>query len=220
MDLTNGPDPSGRDTEGPRLERLVLGPWATNCYIISDPTSQEATIVDPAADPDKIVNAVASYKPRQILLTHGHMDHSGAVASLKGRLGLPVGLHRLDAGLAQIVPDLELKDGGKLSLGQMTITVLHTPGHTPGSLTFLVGNDALVGDLIFPGGPGATRTPIDFGVILRSITAKILPLPEKTRLHPGHGDGLNVARARQEVSAFLCRPAKANLCGEVHWTDG
>ncbi|MGQ9677299.1 MAG: MBL fold metallo-hydrolase [Chloroflexota bacterium] len=203
----------------PHVQRLVVGPFGTNCYIVRCPVTDEAVIIDPAANPDLIVKTVADCKPQRILLTHGHMDHVGAVTAVKARLGLPVGLHRLDAGLAQIAPDFALENEAKLPLGQLAISVMHTPGHTPGSVTFLVGREAFVGDLIFPGGPGVTRTPVDFDRILKSITGRILTLPPDTRLHPGHGEGLTVAKAREEVADFLRRPAKPHLCGEVRW-DG
>ncbi len=201
----------------PIVERLIIGAFGTNCYLVRDPATAETVIVDPAADAEMIASKVAPFKPRIILLTHGHVDHVGAVRALKSKLGLPVGLFPLDAGLAQITPDVPLKEGEPIPLGQLTITVLHTPGHTPGSVTFVVQKDAFVGDLIFPGGPGSTRTPADFDHILRSITGKILPLPPETRLHPGHGDGLTVAQAREEVAGFLHRPARAHLCGDVRW---
>lgn len=201
----------------PLVERLIVGPWATNCYVVRCPVSAKAVIIDPAADADIIERTAADSRPERILLTHGHIDHIGAVAALKRRLGIPVGMHRLDAGLAQITPDFELKDGDTIPLGQLAISVLHTPGHTPGSVTLVVKQQAFVGDLIFPGGPGMTRTPVDFDQILRSITGKILPLPPQTTLHPGHGEGLTVSQARDEVSAFLSRPAQPDLCGQVRW---
>lgn len=211
--------PAGSAPAQPHVQRLVVGPYGTNCYVVRCPTTNEAVIVDPAANLDLIVKAVGDSKPRQILLTHGHLDHIGAVNAVKSRFSLPVGLHRLDAGLAQITPDFALEDGGKVPLGQLTISIMHTPGHTPGSVTLLVGKEAFVGDLIFPGGPGVTRTPVDFDLILKSITGKILPLPPETRLNPGHGEGLTVAKARQEVADFLRRPAKPHICGQVRW-DG
>jgi hydroxyacylglutathione hydrolase len=207
------------DAVEPVVERLTIGPFGTNCYIVRDPATAETVIIDPAADADLIASKVAPFKPRMILLTHGHIDHVGAVRALKSMLGLRVGLFPLDAGLAQITPDVPLKEGEPVSVGQFRVTVLHTPGHTPGGVTFVVQKDAFVGDLIFPGGPGATRTPVDFDQILRSITAKILPLPPETKLHPGHGEGFTVARAREEVGDFLHRPSRVRLCGEVHWAE-
>jgi glyoxylase-like metal-dependent hydrolase (beta-lactamase superfamily II) len=203
----------------PIIQRLVAGPWATNCYVVACPNTGETMIIDPAADQDLILKTVANYKPKLIALTHGHFDHVGAVRPLKIALSLPVALHQLDAGLAQITPEIELDDGQIINVGDLVVKVLYTPGHTAGSVAFQVGRDVFVGDLIFPGGPGATRTPQDFQRILRSITAKILPLSPDTILNPGHGDGLTVGIARQEVSDFLRKPAKTDLCGDVLWSQ-
>jgi hydroxyacylglutathione hydrolase len=99
----------------------------------------------------------------------------------------------------------------------LKVDVLHTPGHTPGSLCFKIGRYLFVGDTIFPGGPGHTDTPDDFRKILASITGKIFTLPGNTLILPGHGDGTTVRKAREEYAVFASHPHIEELSGDVLW---
>jgi glyoxylase-like metal-dependent hydrolase (beta-lactamase superfamily II) len=141
----------------PIVQRLMVGPWTTNCYIVACPNTKEALIIDPAADPDLILTTAVNFKPKLIVLTHGHFDHIGAVRPIKMALNIPVAFHQLDAGLAQLTPEIDLTDGQILPIGELKHKVLYTPGHTPGSIALLAGREAFVGDIIFDGGPGANR---------------------------------------------------------------
>jgi len=95
--------------------------------------------------------------------------------------------------------------------------VLHTPGHTPGSLCFRVGRYLISGDTIFPGGPGRTSSPDDFKQIVKSITEKIFVLPDDTQIYPGHGNSTVLKNEKEEFAVFTSRPHEPNLCGEVLW---
>jgi len=95
--------------------------------------------------------------------------------------------------------------------------VLHTPGHTPGSLCFRVGRYLISGDTIFPGGPGRTSSPDDFKQIIKSITEKIFVLPDDTQIYPGHGNSTVLKNEKEEFAVFASRPHEPNLCGEVLW---
>jgi glyoxylase-like metal-dependent hydrolase (beta-lactamase superfamily II) len=97
------------------------------------------------------------------------------------------------------------------------MTVLHTPGHSPGSICLLTGKHLFVGDTLFPGGPGHTRTPSAFKQLIESITQKLLVLPEDTRVYPGHGRDTTIEKAKGEFTAFAKRPHAADLCGDVLW---
>jgi hydroxyacylglutathione hydrolase len=97
------------------------------------------------------------------------------------------------------------------------VDVLHTPGHTPGSLCFKITRYLFAGDTIFPGGPGHTDTPDDFREILTSITGKILTLPDSTLILPGHDDGTTVKKAREEYKVFASHPHPPDLSGDVLW---
>ena len=114
-------------------------------------------------------------------------------------------------------PDILLHDGDVVSFGNVHLKVLHTPGHTPGSLCFLTGRHLISGDTIFPGGPGKTGTPNAFKQIIESITSKIFMLHDETVIFPGHGDSTMLKKEKQEFDVFSSRSHDPNLCGDVLW---
>ncbi|MFU8796615.1 MAG: MBL fold metallo-hydrolase, partial [Dehalococcoidia bacterium] len=165
-----------------RIERLELGPFATNAYIVTCYSGGESLLVDAPAEADIIIDKLSGTRPRYILLTHGHIDHIGALDRLRARLRIPLGVHPADSHNLEQSPEISLSDGDTIMLGKLKLTVIHTPGHTPGSLCFSVGRYLLSGDTIFPGGPGSTGTPAAFQQIVRSISEKILVLPDDTKV--------------------------------------
>jgi hydroxyacylglutathione hydrolase len=200
-----------------RLERLELGPFGTNAYIIGCPETQESVLVDAPAEATVITDRFRNTTPRCILLTHNHMDHVGALAELRAELKVPLAVHISDASGLTPAPEMLLNDGDIIRLGGLKLTVLHTPGHTPGSLCFKVGQYLISGDTIFPGGPGKTSSPDDFGRILKSITEKIFVLPDDTQIYPGHGDSTVVKKEKDEFAIFVARVHDPDLCGDVLW---
>jgi glyoxylase-like metal-dependent hydrolase (beta-lactamase superfamily II) len=114
-------------------------------------------LVDAPAEAAEILKQLKGTHPRYILITHSHTDHVGALSELKSKLRIPIGTHRLDANDLPLRPDILLDDGEKVFFGNISLKVLHTPGHTPGSLCFLIGKYLISGDTIFPGGPGSRR---------------------------------------------------------------
>lgn len=198
------------------IKRLELPPYGTNAYIVVCTATGESLIVDAPGDAGTIMAELAGTSPKYLVLTHNHVDHIGALEELKSRLSLPVAVHPADSlGLA-IVPDVELS-GGTLEVGRLEIDVIHTPGHTPGSICLLVDRCLLAGDTIFPGGPGHTVTPEAFRAIIRSIEDKILALPGATGIYPGHGGATDVAEAKREYGVFASRPHPPDLHGDVLW---
>jgi hydroxyacylglutathione hydrolase len=200
-----------------RIEQLQLGPWGTNAYIVVCQETNDSLVVDAPADADKIVQTLQGTNPRYILLTHDHFDHTGALDELRSRLKIPLAAHEADSRRLNSPPEILLKDGDSITLGNLKLEVLHTPGHTPGGLCFKVGKHLLAGDTIFPGGPGKTATPGAFKQIVESITKKIFTLPDDTGIYPGHGETTTVARAKEEYAAFTSRPHQADICGDVLW---
>jgi glyoxylase-like metal-dependent hydrolase (beta-lactamase superfamily II) len=156
-------------------------------------------------------------KPQAILLTHNHLDHIGAMTDLRNKLKVPLACHQSDAAGLSSPPERALKQGDALQLGKLKVTVLHTPGHTPGSLCFLVGRHLISGDTLFPGGPGKTRSSGDFVQIVRSIKDKIFTLPDDTPVYPGHGEPTVLKKEKDEFTAFSSRPHSLDLHGDVLW---
>jgi len=196
---------------------MTLGRWETNTYIVVCRHTGESLVIDAPAKASDIIAALKGTQPRYILLTHDHYDHTGVIVSLRSRLKVPLATHETSSYHLKTPPEILLKDGDIVSLGNLKIKAKHTPGHTPGSLCFKTGKYLFVGDTIFPGGPGHTDSPQDFQEILNSITGKILTLPGNTLLLPGHGDSTTVEKVREEYAVFASRSHPSDLCGDVLW---
>ncbi len=200
-----------------QIERLELGPFGTNAYILICRLTGDSVLVDAPAQANDILKALKDTTPKYILITHTHMDHLGALPHLKSELNIPVAVHPSEAGQLPIAADILLNDGDTVPFGNMELSILHTPGHTPGSVCFLTGHHLIAGDTIFPGGPGRTRSPDHLWQIIESITSKILVLHDDTRIYPGHGDSATLEKVKREFAVFSSRPRGANLCGDVLW---
>jgi len=200
-----------------QIERLELGQFGTNAYILVCQKTRESLVIDAPADAGTIVESLRDSTPKYILLTHNHMDHVLALAELRSRLKVPLAAHSLDAKALSSPPKVLLNDGDTISLGSLKVEVLHTPGHTPGSLCFKVGCYLISGDTIFPAGPGATGSPESFRQIVKSITEKIFVLPDDTPVYPGHGEATVLKKEKEEFAVFSSRPHDPDLCGSVLW---
>ena len=198
-----------------KLVTLPLGQWNTNCYVLIG--GGESIIVDPAAEPGRILAAVESTAVKAILLTHGHLDHVQALDAVRQATGAPLGIHPADAAEFGIIGDFSLNDGDVVKLGGGELTVAHTPGHTPGGVCLRFGRCAVVGDTLFPGGPGHSRTPEALAQILASLQDKVFAWPGDTAFYPGHGEGSTVGAVRPAFEAFIARPRSPELCGDVEW---
>jgi glyoxylase-like metal-dependent hydrolase (beta-lactamase superfamily II) len=199
------------------IDRLELGPWGTNAYVVLCPETGDSLVVDAPAEAEKIVERLKGTVPRYILLTHNHMDHVGALDELCAKLDVPLAAHGLDARRLSSPPGGLLVDGDTISLGTLKLEVLHTPGHTLGSLCFKVGRYLISGDTIFPHGPGKTGSPADFKQIVKSITEKIFVLPDDTPVFPGHGEATVLKKEKEEFAVFSSHPHNPDLCGDVLW---
>ncbi len=198
-----------------QLLKLSVGQWNTNCYLLV--SDGESIIVDPAGDADKILAAVKNTRVKFILLTHGHGDHVQALDKVRQTTGAPLGIHPADAAEFTIKGDFDLNDGNLIKVGSGELTVIHTPGHTPGSVCFRFDQQAVVGDTFFPGGPGASRSPQALAEILSNLQAKVFTWPDEIAFHPGHGDGSTIGEVRPAFEAFMAKPRPADLHGDVEW---
>jgi glyoxylase-like metal-dependent hydrolase (beta-lactamase superfamily II) len=200
-----------------QIERLSLGPFGTNSYLLICQKTGASVIVDAPGDAEKVLKRLEGTHPKYILMTHNHMDHVDALAALKSALNVPLAAHEDDAGGLPVKPEQFLNDGDTISFGEIQLKVLHTPGHTPGSLCFLTGSYLISGDTIFPGGPGKTWSPDDFKKIVESLRNKIFTLPDETQVYPGHGDATVLKKEKHEFEAFSSKPHDPDLCGDVVW---
>ncbi|MFN8050790.1 MAG: MBL fold metallo-hydrolase [Acidimicrobiales bacterium] len=176
-----------------------------NIWIVGD--DREVTVIDAAHDHEAIVAAVDGRRVRQILLTHGHNDHINAAVDLSEVVDAPIALHPQDSMLWDVVypgrrPDVELSEGARYSSGGHDLSVLHTPGHSPGCCCFHDSRTGVLfsGDTLFCGGPGATgRSYSDRPTILSSIRERLLALPDHTVVHTGHGDSTTIGAERDLI---------------------
>jgi len=202
---------------GIQIKKLEVPPYGTNTYVIVCKSTGDSVLIDAPGETNKILELLKGTNPMCILMTHAHMDHVGALIELKSKLKIPVGSHQLDASGLPVTPDILLNDGDEVSFGDIRLKVLHTPGHTPGSLCFLTGQHLISGDTIFPGGPGRTGSPAAMKQILESITGKIFTLPDETQVYPGHGNSTVLKKEKEEYAAFAARTHDPDLSGDVLW---
>ncbi len=203
--------------EGLEIERLESDPFGTNTYLLLCPDQKEAVLIDAPGNADLILERLKDYKVKLIIITHGHADHTMALEEIKDTLMAPLAAHQADSTMLPVIPDQYLEDGDLLECGGKQLKVLHTPGHTPGSICLLIGSYLLAGDTIFPGGPGKTANPDDFKTIFSAIGKKILCLPDDTVILSGHGESTTVGKERKLIESFSAGAPKDQLFGDVTW---
>lgn len=199
------------------VRKIDTAPYGTNAYILVCQATQDSVLIDVPGEAERIISDMEGTNPTRILITHNHFDHTGALREVKDRLNIPVAVHPDDADRLPLTPDVNLNDGDAVSFGKIHLKVLHTPGHTPGSLCFIYDRYLFSGDTLFPAGPGRTGTPAAFEQIVKSLEEKIFVLPENTLIYPGHGASTILKKEKDEFAVFSSRTHLPKLCGDVLW---
>jgi glyoxylase-like metal-dependent hydrolase (beta-lactamase superfamily II) len=210
------------------IESLVVGDYQANCYLVTDKSGPDLLIIDPGDDAQEIIRVIDKRKllPKLLVNTHAHIDHIGANRELKERFPeIKIGIHPDDAkALGKPLknlsifqgrmyksppPELLLEDGQELSFGPLRFKIIHVPGHTPGGIALYCAEGlgetpvAFTGDALFAGGIGRSDFPGGNGdLLVRSIREKLLTLPPRTRVFPGHGPDSTI-QEESESNPFL-----------------
>jgi len=200
------------------FETIVVGPLGVNCFILGCEETREGVVIDPGAEPEKIVRAITALGLRIVCVinTHGHFDHVGGNSKVLEKTGAPLLIHQGDAHFLTSVkevaamygvttedsprPDRFLEDGMLLPFGNYQMEVRHTPGHTPGGCCLYLAAQGMVitGDTLFADGVGRTDFPgSSHEALLEGIRTKLMPLPDATKAYPGHGPATTIGHERR-----------------------
>ncbi len=203
------------------IKKLEVGPIMANCYILGCDRTRKAAVIDPGDEADRILMALSESKltVEYLINTHGHFDHVGANASMKTATGAKLMIHRDDAPMLKDLtsaaatfglraqnspaPDAYLADGDEISFGDVTLTVIHTPGHSRGGVSLYTNGVLFSGDTLFAGSIGRTDLPGgDYDTLIRSIKTRLLGLDKKTIVYPGHGPETSILQ-EERMNPFL-----------------
>jgi hydroxyacylglutathione hydrolase len=206
------------------LRALELGPFLANCYIVGSDRTGEGIIIDPVAEAGTIMDNVRQlgFTIKLIIATHSHPDHIMALGQIKEETGAPFAMHEAESagmiasGMARVMgmfmsgsaeplpkPDMSLQDGEAIEVGDLSFTVLHTPGHSPGGISLYGHGMVFVGDTLFNFSIGRTDFPgCSHQQLIESINSKLLTLPDETIVYPGHGPQTTI-RAERQHNPFL-----------------
>jgi glyoxylase-like metal-dependent hydrolase (beta-lactamase superfamily II) len=199
-----------------KYKTLTVGPFAMNAYILWCSRTRASILVDPGDEVDHILQTVTALqiKPERLVLTHAHLDHVFYAKAVQERLKLSLYMHRDDEPLLARLPyqaqmfglpapepprvDGYLAEGDEIKFGEVTMKILHAPGHSPGSIVLYGEDTAVVGDVLFQDSIGRTDLPFgSYEALMRSIRLKLMTLPDHVRVLPGHGEETTIGSERQ-----------------------
>ncbi|GGL91052.1 Zn-dependent hydrolase [Nakamurella endophytica] len=197
------------------ITKMSVGPMDNNTYLLVCRTTGDALLIDAAADADRIADLLGAGadrpRLRSIVTTHRHQDHWQALGAIAGQTGANLYAGAEDAGELPVPTDVPLEQGDTVPLGDSSLEVVKLRGHTPGSVALLYrdpGGDPhlFTGDSLFPGGPGRTTSPADFGSLMDDLESRVFDvLPDTTWVYPGHGDDTTVGRERPHLTEWRAR---------------
>lgn len=191
------------------VRKFSVGPLDNNVYVLIDASTGRGLLIDAADEAERVLDETHDVLIEGIVTTHGHGDHWQALGKVAEAKKAATYLHPADADMVPRAADRDIGDGMTITFGNATVRLLHTPGHTPGSVCVLLeGSDGAYlfsGDTLFPGGPGKTTDPDEFEQIMRSLREKLFTLPDDTQVCPGHGNDTTLGAERPHLDEWQAR---------------
>lgn len=194
------------------VTKLSVGPMDNNCYVLTDTGTGTGIIIDAADDAERILDVVGDVDITTVLTTHGHADHWQALATVARATGARMLHHIADAPMIPVPADGSIGHGDSVSVGAAAVDVIHTPGHTGGSVCLVLTGAAddqpditthlFTGDTLFPGGPGKTTSGAAFAQVMESLRTRLFTFDDDTWVHPGHGDDTTIGHERPQLDAW------------------
>ena len=201
------------------IHKYECGSFGNNAYLVVCPQTNESIIIDTPGEPQVLIDAARNTDVKAIIITHNHWDHLVGFEDVTSAIDAPVGIGEADAHALPTPPARLLRDGDEITAGTVTLRAIGTPGHTPGSTCYTVGNVLFSGDTLFPGGPGKTGSPELFRQVVESITTKLFTLGDDLAVYPGHGGDGDMRSSKEEYAVFASKEHPADLSGDVLWLD-
>jgi glyoxylase-like metal-dependent hydrolase (beta-lactamase superfamily II) len=198
-----------------------MGPYGNNAYLIRDLGRGESVLVDMPLEEKVLLDALAAEgRVSTIVATHWHPDHWASYDAVRAATGAPVLVGAKEINIPEERIDGRLEHGDTVPVGGTAVEVLHTPGHTPGSISLRIGRAVISGDTLFNGGPGKTFASGDLETLVQSIVDHLHPLPDDTVVLPGHGDSTTIAESRRQYAEYVRHPHRPGYYGDVEWLKG
>jgi glyoxylase-like metal-dependent hydrolase (beta-lactamase superfamily II) len=211
-DVEAGGPADVRELPGLTISKIAVSEMANNAYLLRDPETGEALLVDAAAEPETLLRFLEGADVRTVVTTHGHWDHHRALPEIVEATGATTVAHPADAGDLPVPVQRTVEHGDTVSVGSQTLEVVHLRGHTPGSIALVwrgpegAGTHVFTGDSLFPGGPGRTTTPENFNSLMDDLEERIFGrLDDETWFYPGHGKDSTLGAERPHTPEWRTR---------------
>jgi len=208
--VTVGGPPDSRELPGLSVTKLAVGPMDNNAYLLRDPRTGEALLIDAANEAGRLIELIGDTPVVAIVTTHKHGDHWQALAEVQAATGAAVVAHPIDAEEIPVTVTEPVEHGDTVRAGDVELTVIHLRGHTPGSIALRYDAAAephlFTGDSLFPGGPGRTTNPADFTSLMNDLEQRVFDqLPDPTWVYPGHGNDTTLGAERPHIPEWRAR---------------
>jgi glyoxylase-like metal-dependent hydrolase (beta-lactamase superfamily II) len=210
-DVQVGGPADRRELPALTIDKLAVGPMDNNAYLLRCTATGDGLLVDAANEPGRLLELIGDGPLRTVVTTHCHGDHWQGLEKVVEATGARTIAHPLDAPELPVGVDEQVEHGATVTVGEVSLQVIHLRGHTPGSIALLYQDPAgtphlFTGDSLFPGGPGRTMSPTDFGSLMDDLEARVFgPLPDDTWFYPGHGNDSTLGAQRPSIPEWRAR---------------